>query len=149
VLRKTNRLGRRLSSEDGFTLIELLVVILIIGILAAIAIPAFLSQTGKANDSAAKTQVGTLRTTMQAYATEHDGSFAGATLAKLQELEPTLKDTTTAVAQEVVNPTASGFTVESEATGDKNVYKLVDNDGEMTRECTTAGTGSCSEAGTW
>ena len=76
---------RQAASDDrGFTLIELLVVILIIGILAAIAIPAFLSQTSKASDSAAKTQVGTLQTTMEAYASENNGSFAGATLAELQ-----------------------------------------------------------------
>ena len=58
-------LRARTSDEGGFTLIELLVVVLIIGILSAIAIPAFLSQTSKANDSAAKTQVGTLQTTME------------------------------------------------------------------------------------
>ena len=60
-------LRARISDEGGFTLIELLVVVLIIGILSAIAIPAFLSQTSKANDSAAKTQVGTLQTTMETY----------------------------------------------------------------------------------
>jgi prepilin-type N-terminal cleavage/methylation domain-containing protein len=68
----------RLKSQSGFTLIELLVVILIIGVLAAIAIPAFLSQTKKANDAAAKTQVGTLQTTMKTYAIENAGSYAGA-----------------------------------------------------------------------
>lgn len=149
MLRTTNRLRQRLSSEDGFTLIELLVVVLIIGILAAIAIPAFLSQPAKANDAAAKTQAGTMRTAMQVYATENKGSFAGATLAKLQEIEPTLKDTTTAIAQEVVNPTATGFTVESEAAGTNNVFKLVDTEGELERTCSTAGTAGCSAAGTW
>ena len=80
------RLRQRLSNEGGFTLIELLVVILIIGILAAIAIPAFLSQTSKASDSAAKTQAGTLQTTMEAYASENNGSFASAsTLARTSE----------------------------------------------------------------
>jgi type IV pilus assembly protein PilA len=144
-----HRLRQRLSNEGGFTLIELLVVILIIGILAAIAIPAFLSQTSKASDSAAKTQVGTLQTTMETYASENNGSFAGATLAALQVIEPTLKDTSTAVAKPVVNPTATGFTVESEAVGTKNTYKIVSTAGEVERKCATAGKGGCSAAGTW
>src|ERR1700758_1846354 len=70
------RLRQRSSDEGGFTLIELLVVILIIGILAAIAIPSFLNQKGKANDAAAKSQVKTLQTAIETYATDHNGSYA-------------------------------------------------------------------------
>jgi type IV pilus assembly protein PilA len=139
----------RVKSQSGFTLIELLVVILIIGVLAAIAIPAFLSQTSKANDTAAKTQVGTLQTTMETYAVENGGSFAGATLAKLQAIEPTLKDKSTAIAKEVANLTSTNFTVESEAVGSKDVYKLKSENGEVKRECSPLGKGGCTASGNW
>jgi type IV pilus assembly protein PilA len=142
------RLRQRMNSEDGFTLIELLVVILIIGILAAIAIPAFLSQTSKANDAAAKTQVGTLQTTMETYAAENNGTFAGATLEKLKEIEPTLKDKSTAEAQAVVAE-AEGFTVKSIAKGSNDTYELINKKGEISRNCTPFGKGGCSAAGSW
>ncbi len=58
------------NGEQGFTLIELLVVIIIIGILAAIALPSFLNQANKAKQSEAKTYVGTLNKGQQAYYTE-------------------------------------------------------------------------------
>jgi type IV pilus assembly protein PilA len=137
-----------LARDEGFTLIELLVVILIIGILAAIAIPAFLSQTSKANDSAAKTQVGTLQTTEEAFASEHSG-FVGGNLAALQAIEPTLKDTTTATASVVGTPTVDEFEVESVAKGTGDKYKLKNIKGTITRECKPAGKGGCSAAETW
>ena len=137
-----SRIRQQIASDEGFTLIELLVVILIIGILAAIAIPAFLSQTSKANDSAAKTQIGTLQTTMEAYAIEHSGSFVNATLTELQKIEPVLKDTSTATAAVVGTPTAEGFEASSTAKGSGNVYKLKFEKGAITRSCTTSVTGN-------
>ena len=67
--------AHRAEAEKGFTLIELLVVILIIGILAAIAIPSFLNQKGKANDASAKELARTAQTTMETYATDHNGEL--------------------------------------------------------------------------
>ena len=75
-----NKLRSAHQDEKGFTLIELLVVILIIGILAAIALPAFLNQREKAQDTEAKTGVRTAQTAMETFYTDHQ-TYAGADVA--------------------------------------------------------------------
>ena len=146
-----NRLRQRSKDEGGFTLIELLVVILIIGILAAIAIPSFLNQKSKAQDAAAKQQVTTLQTAIETYATDHNGSYVGAEIKELQAIEPTLKDEST--AKPAVNKAeATGYEVQSTSVGSEDVFKLLNAGGVVTRTCEKKGGGSGSggcPTGTW
>ncbi|GAC1458516.1 MAG: type IV pilin-like G/H family protein [Chamaesiphon sp.] len=66
----------RKKGDEGFTLIELLVVIIIIGILAAIALPNFLNQSAKAKQSEAKNTISSVDTAQNTYRNE-DSFFAG------------------------------------------------------------------------
>src|SRR5580700_2099978 len=80
----------RRQDERGFTLIELLVVILIIGVLAAIAIPSFLSQKSKATDSSAKELARTAETTAETYATDNGGSYKSISPTILNKYESSI-----------------------------------------------------------
>jgi type IV pilus assembly protein PilA len=128
-------LRQRTSDEGGFTLIELLVVILIIGILAAIAIPALLSQKGKAYDSSAKTMAQTAQTAMETYATENNGEYKGATRAELNKIEPSINIgsstnepellETTATPSVTTGPTAGEYTVTVKAANTGDEFQVV------------------------
>jgi type II secretion system protein G len=86
------KLRERSGSESGFTLVELLVVMLILGLLAAIAIPSFFNQRDKAKDADAKAGVRTAQTAMETFATDNGGDYSGSSVAILRGIEETLND---------------------------------------------------------
>jgi type IV pilus assembly protein PilA len=146
------RVGARLSGdrEAGFTLIELLVVMLILGILAAIAIPSFFNQRDKATDADAKSAARTAQTAMETYATDNGGVVdaseggAVATVAALEGIEPTLAGATLAVT--VTGPRV--YTVEA-TSGTGNKFSITSTNGVATSDCTTKGNGGCPTTGKW
>jgi type IV pilus assembly protein PilA len=130
-------------------MIELLVVILVIGILAAIAIAVFFTQTEKAKDATAKAQVRSAQTAAETYASDHNGEYTGLEATKLKEIEPTLHDEGTAKLVKA-EAKGGGFVVQSEAVATKNKYSIERKEGgEVSRRCEKESSGGCPPGGSW
>ena len=148
------KLRQRTENERGFTLIELLVVILIIGILAAIAIPSFLNQKSKASDAAAKELAHSMQVATETYATDNSGSYTGLSLALLNQYEATIQTTSgngNAYATTPTSGSATGYTVTAAST-DGNTFSIVRTGGTTTRSCFAVGGGTVNGGcvnGTW
>jgi type IV pilus assembly protein PilA len=138
------------NGEKGFTLIELLVVILIIGILAAIALPAFLGQRSKGQDADAKSAARNLVSAMESfYATNQ--TYVGAATSD----DITQSGVYSATAGDdgkanITAATADSYTIIGNSASD-NAFTIAKSGttGNTTRTCSTKGEGACPSSGNW
>ena len=149
-----NTLRKRMKSEDGFTLIELLVVILIIGILAAIAIPSFLNQKDKGEDAKAKSSARQTQTALETWYTDN-GTYVS-TRDDLAAIEPTTPPTNPGGANPgtpgtmdlttSANPDNYSITVWSK---NGRYFRIAKSGNTITRSCGPANTGGCNATSSW
>ena len=140
------KVGARLNGdrESGFTLIELLVVMLILGILAAIALPAFFNQRDKADDAKAKEYAHSAQVAMETYYTDN-GTYVGADEGELEDIEPTLSS----AALTVNSATPDSYDLEVEGAEATQTFSVVNAAGDISFPCDTDGEGGCPSTGYW
>jgi type IV pilus assembly protein PilA len=135
-------------AESGFTLVEILVVMLVLALLAAVAIPAFLNQSDKARDANAKTAARTAETAAEVLATNNDGKYSGGggvTVANLREQEQTLNGANLSVS--AVSDDEYTVTVTSSTGNEFSITRKDDGTTDLT--CDSAATAGCPSSGHW
>jgi type IV pilus assembly protein PilA len=129
--------ANRAAQTDGFSFPEVLVVMLIVGVLAAIAIPLFLSTTNKATDVQAKELVRNAQTATETFAADHSGSYANLSPTEVAAEEPTIatQASTQHAYLSTANGSESGYTLTATATnGDELTITRAAN-GALSRSC--------------
>ncbi len=141
------------GNERGYTLIELLTVLLVIGVLAAIAIPTFLNQQGKAYGAGAKELAHSAQLAAEAFATDNRGSYTNLSPAVLAQYDRAIAITAgsgSAYVAGVSNAGVGGYTITIAPSSGSERFSVTRNARGLSRTCTpaTGVNGGCAN-GSW